>query len=94
MIVTLFEMCEKDVISTQHGVKLGHIDDLRFDEKSAVISHVIIYGKSKLFGLLGKEKDTVISWAEIQQIGNDVVLVSTPADKKARRRHKLFTFLD
>lgn len=75
MICNLESMRDKEVIDIATGERLGYIDDAEIDlEKSAVIA-LIIYGRERLFGLLGKEDDVIIPCSEIQVIGSDVLLV-------------------
>jgi len=49
--------------------------DTEIDTCCAKVTAIIIYGKCRLFGLLGREEDIVICWDEIQCIGEDTVLV-------------------
>ena len=56
---------------------------------SGLVTAIIIYGRSRLFGLLGREEDTVICWDEIQCIGEDTVLVKycpPPGAASCRRK--------
>lgn len=62
----LYELCQKDVIDLHTGKNLGTVDDIAFDETSAIITHLVIYGKWKLFGLLGRHPDTKIPWKAIR----------------------------
>lgn len=88
--MTLSELCEKDVINVSTGVNLGRVDDLTFDPEHAVVTHVVLYGRLKLFGLLGREEDTLIPWGDIQKIGDDVLLVDTVAQIISKQRKRLF----
>ena len=82
----LYELCRRSVIELSSGQNLGRVDDICFDENSAVITHIILYGRPRLFGLLGREEDTMIPWADIRQIGQDVLLVHTQPEKRTPRR--------
>lgn len=76
-MLSLYELSKRDVISVPYGVKLGKIDDVQIEDKTAMVTHFIIYGKSKFFGLLGRQEDIMIPWQDIQSIGRDVILVKT-----------------
>lgn len=78
---TLLGLCEKDVVTLTSGTRLGRVDDLKFDEY-AKIHNIIVFGKLKFFGLLGKEPDIYIRWADIAKIGKDVVLVKYEPQNK------------
>ncbi len=75
--MTVSELCERSVINISTGTNLGNVDDIVFSDKDAQITHVIIYGRMKLFGLFGREDDIFIPWADIKKIGEDVLLVET-----------------
>ncbi len=76
-MVSLSSLCEKDIISISSGQNIGRADDIEFDEKTAVIENLVVYGRPKFFGLFGREKDIKISWADIMTIGRDVVLIKS-----------------
>ena len=75
--MTLKELRKKDVIQVQTGVNLGRADDLRLNEQTAQVEGIILFGRARLFGLLGRQPDLFIPWQEITQMGQDVVLVRT-----------------
>ena len=75
---TLRDICERNVINLEKGVIIGTVDDLVFDEKSAKVEALLIYGRARLFGLLGREADVRIPWGEVLSFGRDVIMVSTP----------------
>ena len=68
----------KDVVSIVTGQNIGRADDIEFDEKTAVIHNIVIFGRPKFFGIFGREKDLKISWKDIVTIGKDVVLINAP----------------
>ena len=75
--MTLAELCKKDVIQMASGANLGRVDDLRFDAENARMTALVLFGRPRLFGLLGREEDVSIPWEEVINIGADVVLVKT-----------------
>ena len=54
------ELWKKDVVCVDSGVCLGRVDDVEVDVCTAQLTAIVIYGRSRLFGLLGREEDTVI----------------------------------
>lgn len=88
--MTLSELCEKDVINVSTGVNWGRVDDLVFDPEHATVTHVVLYGRLKFFGLLGREQDSLIPREDIQKIGDDVLLVDTVAQIFSKQRTRLF----
>ncbi len=76
MTYTLEELREKSVVNIKDGVNFGCVDDLVIDITNAKVVSIIIYGKKKFFGLLGRDPDTIIDWNDVTTIGSDVVLVN------------------
>lgn len=75
MRCTLSEIKNKEIIDTKTGSKLGFADDIEFETDKMTVKTVIIYGRSSLFGLFGKEDDIHINADDIKLIGTDTVLI-------------------
>lgn len=69
------DMRHKEVINIKDGTRLGNVCDLEIDTGSARVSAIVIYGRLRWLGLLGRDDDIVIRWQDIQVIGDDTVLV-------------------
>ncbi len=82
------ELCEKEVVNIKTGARLGLIDDIEFDENSFEIKRLYLYGKSEFFGLLGRHEDIVIDRAEIDKLGDDIVLVKSEAERRSAVKRK------
>ena len=67
--MTFRELSKKEVVQVDEGQCLGKIDDLVIDDKSARVEKLLMLGRPKLFGLLGRGESLVIDWDEIQKIG-------------------------
>lgn len=76
--MTLRQLCKKDVVQLGSGVKLGRADDLELEMGSAQVCSLILRGRPRWFGLLGRGEDLVIPWQQIETIGEDVILVNCP----------------
>ena len=66
---------DKEVINVKDGCRLGFVCGLELYTKEARLSAGVVYGRLRLFGLLGREADFVIPWGDIVLIGEDTVLV-------------------
>ena len=75
--MTIRELCEKEVVQLERGVCLGRADDLDFDPATARLQSLILLGRPRLFGLLGRDESLTIPWQEIETIGTDAILVHT-----------------
>jgi YlmC/YmxH family sporulation protein len=71
-------MHNKEVINICDGMRLGCVDDVEVDTCTAQLVAIVVYGKGKLFGLLGRCDDIVIGWREIEVIGEETILVNHP----------------
>lgn len=75
MVNKLTDLRDKEVINLKDGYKMGYISDIEFDTVTGSIVSIIVYGKQKFFGLMGREEDLVIRWEDIEVIGDDTILV-------------------
>ena len=96
--MTIRELCEKEVVQLEQGVCLGRADDLAFDPATAQLQSLILLGRPRLFGLLGRDETLVIPWTDIETLGVDAILVRTelpePEAKKQGFWQKLRHWLD
>jgi len=67
----------KQVVCVKNGCVLGYISDVEINTTSGRIDNIVIFGKLRLFGLLGRDDDIIIPWSEIEVIGRETVLVNT-----------------
>jgi YlmC/YmxH family sporulation protein len=86
MFMRVGELRCKDVINIRDGTRLGCADDFDIDLSTARVVTVIVYGRLRLFGLLGRGKDIVIKWGDIKVIGEDTILIDCPPFDMRRRR--------
>lgn len=91
--MTIRELCEKEVVQLEQGVCLGRADDLAFDPATAHLQSLILLGRPRLFGLLGREENLTIPWQEIETIGIDAVLVHTQLPSAAPSKPGLWQSL-
>jgi YlmC/YmxH family sporulation protein len=78
----------KDVISLKTGCRIGCVNDFEIDLSTARITALIVYGPWRLFGLLGRKRDCVIHWGDIQLIGEDAILVNFEPPYRRRQRNR------
>ena len=88
----IFDMGYKEVIDLESGARLGYVYDAQVDLETGRVQSLFVPGKAKLFGLLGREEDTIIPWESIEKIGDDIILVRggqrlLPAPRASRRRY-------
>ena len=88
MLCRVSELRYKEMINVTDGSRYGYVGDAELDLETGQVRALGGPGRLRLFGLLGREEDTVIPWEDIQVIGEDPILVRCPAIKKSARRRK------
>lgn len=71
------ELRAKQVVCVKNGCVLGCISDVEINSSNGIIENIVIFGRLRFFGLLGREEDIIIPWSEIAVIGRETVLVNT-----------------
>lgn len=90
MICRIVDMKNKEVINMKDGCRIGCVNDVEVDMKCAKIIAIVVYGKLKLFGLLGREDDIIIKWENIEVIGDDTILVNINPHNNRKRKSGFF----
>ncbi len=76
MIAKLRDLRRKELVNVKDGTKIGYADDIIIDADTAEVKSLIVYGRLKLLGLLGRQPDITISWENIKIIGEDAILIT------------------
>jgi YlmC/YmxH family sporulation protein len=74
-VIKTSELRSKDVINLVDGRRLGFVGDLDLDVEGGQIRAFVIQGANRWLGWLGKDRDTVVPWGQVEKIGEDVILV-------------------
>lgn len=77
MVCRIVELRHKEVINSSDGCRIGFVDDVEVDTVTSQVRAIIVFGRPRCFGLLGRNEDVIIPWSDIQLIGEDTILVST-----------------
>ena len=77
MICRIDELKNKQVVCIKDGRVLGYISDIELDTDNGSLTSLIIYGRPKALGLIGREDDIIIRCRDIQLIGDDTILVKS-----------------
>ncbi len=94
MTCRMGDLRNKEVINVKDGTKIGYVSDIDIDMKNARLSSVVIYGRLRWFGLLGRDHDIVIPWSQIKLMGDDAVLVEYDEPQETKKRSAVSEFLD
>ena len=74
MVYSFNDIRCKEIINVRNGCRIGFPDDIEFENCTAKICRLIVYGKARFFGLFGREEDICIKWCDIEVIGEDTIL--------------------
>ena len=75
------ELKDKEVIDRATGSRVGFVDDVVMNFDGRGVEAIVVYGRPKAFGLLGREDDLVIDFCDIDLIGEDTILVNLTNSK-------------
>ena len=78
MTCRMGDLRNKEVINVRDGSRMGYVCDLELDTAAAALTALVVYGKLRLSGVLGREPDLVIPRDKVGLIGDDTVLVDLP----------------
>ncbi len=76
----------KEVICVNDGQRLGYVSDLAVDVPEGRVTHILVPGPCRFFGIFGRRDDFRIAWNCIRRIGPDIILVDVkPCDCRVPR---------
>lgn len=88
MTCRLADLRHKEVICVCDGCRVGFVDDVIVDTKTAKVISIVIYGRSGFWGLFGKCEDYIIPWEKIKLIGEDTIIISCNVPEPTKRSRK------
>lgn len=88
MLCRFSEFRYKEVINIRTGSRLGYVCDAQFQSPEGRISALVVPGKSRWFGLLGREEDYILPWECISRVGEDIILVESNHGIRREKRPK------
>lgn len=78
------ELRDKEIINISDGCRFGYVGDVEVDLETGKVKALVVPGRLRLFGLLGREEDYVFTWDSVRRFGEDIILVE--AEEAARRQ--------
>ena len=75
MQTRIAELRYKEVISVEDGTRYGYVGDMEIDLESGQVKALIIPGRRRFFGLLGREDDKYLPWGAVRRFGEDIIFV-------------------
>ena len=81
------DLKQKEVININDCKRLGFVVDVDFDMETGCMIAIIVPGPGCICGFLGREKEYVIPFCNICQVGSDIILVDVK-EKKVEEKVK------
>ena len=78
----------KEIINVADGRRFGYVGDVELDLESGHIRALVVPGRLRLFGLLGREEDRYIPWSSVRRFGEDIILVEQEPQLKPPRHRR------
>lgn len=78
----------KEIINVTDGSRFGYVGDVEVDLDTGQICALVVPGRLRLFGLLGREEDRIFPWESVRRFGEDIILVETGALRAGREEHR------
>lgn len=69
------ELRYKEVIDMVDGCRYGYPQDIVVELPTGQMTALVIPGRPRFFGLLGRDEDILIPWSRVRQVGEDIILV-------------------
>lgn len=77
----------KEIINVSDGSRYGYLGDAEVDLETGQVTALVVPGRLRFFGLLGREEDQVFPWDAVRRVGEDIILVETALAAERRRPH-------
>ena len=71
----LAQLRYKEIVSVADGSRFGYVGDMEIDLDTGRVTALVVPGRLRLFGLLGREEGRYIPWNAVRRFGHDIILV-------------------
>ena len=88
MICRIADLQYKEVIDITDGTRYGFMGDVELDPERGAIESIVVKGRPRLLGLLGREPDAVFPWSAVKRFGEDIILVDGRAQACRERQRR------
>ncbi len=85
MVCRIADLQYKEVIDIADGTRYGFVGDIELDPERGSIESVVVKGRPRLLGLLGREPDAVFPWSAVKRFGEDIILVDGRSQARRER---------
>lgn len=86
MDARLGDLRYKEVINVSDGTRYGYVGDVELDVETGQVRAIVVPGRLRLLGLLGREEEQVFPWQAVRRFGEDIILVEREGSHLSSRR--------
>ena len=79
--MSISDLKQKEVINICDCKRLGYVGDVDFDMDTGCLLAIIVPGPGCFCGFLVREKEYIIPYSDICQVGRDIILVKVDLEK-------------
>ena len=79
------QLRDKEIINVNDGSRYGYVGDLEIDLDTGQVRALVVPGRLRLLGLLGREEDRIFPWESVRRFGEDIILVDAQCPPPRRR---------
>ena len=91
MGIRVTDMRCKEVVCVSDGSRLGFVSDVEVEIPDGKVCALVVPGRCRFFGLLGRVEDFVIPWRSICRVGGDIILVDCkPSECRVPRKNSFW----
>ena len=90
MLNRFTQLRRKEVINLCDGCRLGCVGDVEVKLPEGEVRALIVFGPCRFFGLFGSREEFYIPWECIQRIGDDIILIDKPFQRREGEKKKPF----
>ena len=83
--MSINDLKQKEVINICDCRRLGYVGDVDFDMETGCLLAIIVPGPGCFCGFLVREREYVIPFCDIRQVGPDIILVNVDLDKATEK---------
>ena len=71
----------REIIDIATGRRFGYVGDMEVDLETGQATALVVPGRRRFFGLLGREEDHRFPWETVRRFGEDIILVECEKKK-------------
>ena len=78
----------KEVVNICDGCRLGYVSDIDVRVPEGQVAAIVVLGPCRFFGLFGRGEEFYVPWENIQRIGDDIILIDKPFQRRDREQNR------